>query len=328
MGVLNATPDSFYAPSRIDPSRFDPQHVRGLAEQMLRDGADILDIGGESTRPGSEPVGIDEELRRVIPVLEALQGIQGSCAEPNIPLNPPSKGDFVREPTPSTQEDIVRESTPVAQGDKSRAEKKSPFEGGFRGMLDGTAISIDTYRAETARRAIALGATMVNDITALRGDPELAGVVADHGVQCVLMHMLGTPSTMQQHPRYDDVVGDIMAFFEERLDFAVEAGIAEDAIWLDPGFGFGKTVEHNLILLRRLREFTRLGRPILVGTSNKSTIGTVLKVEPHDRLEGTAATVAVAICNGASAVRVHDVKPMARVATMCDAILGRNTHDT
>ncbi|MEX2015721.1 MAG: dihydropteroate synthase [Candidatus Hydrogenedentales bacterium] len=260
MGVLNATPDSFYGPSRV----CDPVEARARVEQMIQDGADLIDIGGESTRPGAEPAGLDEELRRVLPLFEALDGVHA-------------------------------------------------------------ALSVDTYRAETARRACTLGATMINDITALRGDPAMAEVAAATGVGVVLMHMLGQPRTMQQNPQYDDVVDDLCVFFEERLAFATRAGIDEARLWIDPGFGFGKTPEHNLELLRRLGEFKRLGRPILVGTSNKSTIGKVLGDLPvDDRLEGTAATVAVAIVNGADAVRVHDVKAMARVARMTDAIMGRN----
>lgn len=260
MGVLNATPDSFYGPSRV----CDPANARAQADGMVRDGAHIIDIGGESTRPGAEPVGLDEELRRVVPIFEALQGIDA-------------------------------------------------------------ALSIDTYRAETARRACALGATMINDITALRGDPAMVTAAAETGADVVLMHMLGEPRTMQRDPQYHDVVADLCAFFFERIGFAVAAGIDEGRLWIDPGFGFGKTPEHNLELLRRLGEFKRLGRPILVGTSNKSTIGKVLGDLPvKDRLEGTAASVAVGIMNGADAVRVHDVKAMARVARMTDAILGRN----
>ena len=258
MGVLNVTPDSFYGPSRV----LDPNVALERARQMTADGADILDIGGESSRPGSDPLSVGDELERVVPVLEALSG---------------------------------------------------------RGLR----ISIDTYHAETARRAIELGATMVNDITALRGDPEMAEVVAESGAECVLMHMLGTPKTMQTDPKYGDVVDDICAFFEERIGFACKAGIAEDRIWIDPGFGFGKKVGHNLEVLRRLAEFKRFSRPLLVGTSNKSTIGAVLAMASEDdRTEGTAATVAIAVMNGADAVRVHDVRAMARVARMCDAVTG------
>lgn len=256
MGVLNVTPDSFYADSRL----YSAADAEARARKMREDGADWIDIGGESSRPGAEPVGLDEELRRVLPAVEAVA-----------PL--------------------------------------------------GIQVSVDTYRAETARRALAAGATMVNDITALCGDPAMAGVVAESGCLCVLMHMQGDPKTMQSAPRYADVVDEISAFFEERIAFAEAAGIRREQLWLDPGFGFGKTVEHNLELLRRLDAFQRFGLPVLIGTSNKSTIGAVLGTPVDERAEGTAATVAVAIMKGAACVRVHDVKAMARVARMTDAIL-------
>jgi len=262
MGILNITPDSFHAPSRVQT----PQDAAARARQMSADGADILDIGGESTRPGSEPVGLDEELRRIVPVFESLRG-------------------------------------------------------------EGLRLSMDTYRAETARRALALGASMVNDITGLRGDPEMAQIIAESGAECVIMHMQGVPKTMQAAPEYTDVMDEILRFFEERIEFACKAGIPENRIWLDPGFGFGKKVGHNLTILRRLAELKRLGRPVLMGTSNKSTISAVLGVPADQRFEGTAATVALAIANGANAVRVHDVRAMARVARMCDAVLGRSHHE-
>lgn len=255
MGVMNLTPDSFYDGGKVQT----PAQARARAEELIRDGADWLDLGGESSRPGAAPIGLDEELRRVIPALEAIQGLN-----------------------------VQR--------------------------------SVDTYRAETARRALALGARMVNDITALRHDPEMAAVIAESGCQCVLMHMRGTPETMQQAPRYDNLIDEICAFFEERLRAAAAGGIRDAQIWLDPGFGFGKTPAHNLLLLRELRQFKQFGLPLLIGTSNKATIGVVLDAPVTERLEGTAATVAIAIWNGADAVRVHDVKTMARVARMCDAI--------
>ncbi len=255
MGVINVTPDSFYDGGKYPTL----EAARAHAEQLVREGADWLDIGGESSRPGAAPVGLDEELRRVLPVLEALKGI-------------------------------------------------------------GAPLSIDTYRAETARRALALGAAMVNDISALRGDPDMAEVVAESGCRCVLMHMQGTPRNMQEAPHYSDVVSEICAFFEERIAAAVKAGVREDQIWLDPGFGFGKTVEHNLALLRRLPEFKQFGRPLLIGTSNKSTIGAVLDVSLEERLEGTAATVAIAVFLGVDAIRVHDVRTMKRVARMSEAV--------
>lgn len=258
MGVMNMTPDSFYDGGKLPDA--EAAHMAALAH--IADGADLLDVGGESSRPGAEPVAPDEELRRVLPVVEALAELD-------------------------------------------------------------VAISIDTYRASTARAALDAGAALVNDITALRGDPEMALVVAEVGCACVLMHMQGTPQTMQKAPTYQNVVDDICAFFEERIQFALSHGIAEEHIWLDPGFGFGKTPSQNLEILRRFAEFKRFGRPLLVGTSNKSTIGKVLGTTVDDRTEGTAATIAVAIMNGADVVRVHDVRVMARVARMTDAILGR-----
>jgi dihydropteroate synthase len=258
MGVLNITPDSFYDGGRWADAPRAIEHARTLAA----DGAGVIDAGAESSRPGAEPVGLDEELRRLEPLLERA-------------------GDL------------------------------------------GAPLSIDTYRAETARRAIEAGAVMVNDITALRGDPDMGAVVAETGVQCILMHMLGRPQTMQDRPRYDDVVEDICGFFGKRIEYALAEGIREDQLWLDPGFGFGKTVEDNLALLRRMREFKRFSLPILIGPSNKSTIGKVLDAGIDERGAGTAATVAASIVNGADAVRVHDVREMARVVRMTDAIIGK-----
>lgn len=260
MGVLNATPDSFYAPSRVESS----SDVIDRARTMVDHGADIIDVGGESSRPGADPVTPEDERSRVLPQLEVLRDLD-------------------------------------------------------------VALSIDTYNAGTAKQALETGATMVNDITALRGDPEMADVVAAAGADCVLMHMQGMPKTMQLAPKYTDIIDDLCAFFEERIAFATGRGILEENLWLDPGFGFGKTVGHNLIVLRRLGELKRFGLRLLIGTSNKSTIGTVLDLPVHERAEGTAATIAIAIHNGADCVRVHDVEAMARVARMTDAILGR-TH--
>jgi len=262
MGACNVTPDSFYDGGKFSSAEAAADQVRLLAE----DGADIIDIGGESSRPGSDPVSTDEEQARVFPVLDNL-------SESNLKL------------------------------------------------------SVDTYHAETARGALARGVTMINDITALRGDPEMASVVAEANCDCVLMHMQGDPKRMQDAPRYTDVVDDVCAFFEERITFAASSGIREDRIWIDPGFGFGKTVGHNLELLRRLEEFGQFGRPILIGTSNKSTIGAVLDLPVNDRAEGTAATVAAAVLNGADAIRVHDVKSMKRVAAMADAIAGKKRYE-
>jgi dihydropteroate synthase len=243
MGVVNVTPDSF-----SDGGVFlRPDAAATEAYGMLAEGAAIVDIGGESTRPGSEGVPLDEELRRVEPVLHALTG----------------------EP-----------------------------------------VSIDTSKSEVARMAIECGAVMVNDVTALRGDPELAGVVADADAYLCLMHMLGEPRTMQNEPRYDDVVSEVAAFLEERLAFATDAGIPEEHICLDPGIGFGKTVEHNLELLRRLGEIVALGRPVLVGASRKRFLGRVLG-DPEATTGPVAAGVAVAVLayeHGASIIRAHDVR--------------------
>lgn len=256
MGILNVTPDSFF-----DGGRFTGVDAAvAEAGRMNEAGAHWIDVGGESSRPGAAPVGIEEELRRVLPVIEGIASL-------------------------------------------------------------GVKISVDTYRAGTACRALDAGASMVNDITGLRGDPEMAALVAERGCACVIMHMLGAPKTMQNDPIYGDVVDDICAFFEERLAALTSAGVDEDRIWLDPGFGFGKTPTHNLTLMRRLGSFRRFGRPLLIGTSNKSTIGSVLDLPPEDRLEGTAATVAIGVWNGADAVRVHDVRAMTRVVRMTEALL-------
>lgn len=258
MGILNVTPDSFYDGGRY----LDTRAALQRALQMAEEGADIIDIGGESTRPGSEPVSEEEELRRVLPIIEAVR-------------------------------------THV-----------------------GVPISIDTTKSGVAERALQAGACMVNDISGLGFDTRMAEVVARYGALCCIMHIQGTPQTMQRSPHYTDVVADISTYFHQRLALAEQAGIPRQHIWLDPGIGFGKTVEHNLEILRRLREFTAFGLPILIGTSRKSFIGKVLGDLPiEERLEGTAATVAVAILNGASAVRVHDVRAMVRVARMTDAIV-------
>jgi dihydropteroate synthase len=256
MGVVNVTPDSF-----SDGGAFlRPEAAATEAYGMLGAGAAIVDIGGESTRPGSDGISLDEELRRVEPVLGALRG----------------------EP-----------------------------------------VSIDTSKAEVARIALECGAVMVNDVTALRGDPELAGVVADADAYLCLMHMLGEPRTMQDDPRYDDVVSEVVAFLEERLAAAVSAGIAEERICLDPGIGFGKTAEHNLEVLARLEEIVALGRPVLVGASRKRFLGRVLG--DRDALTGPlAAGVAVAVLayeRGASMFRVHDVREHVEALTAARAVV-------
>jgi len=258
MGVLNVTPDSF-----SDGGRYlEPETARCRAIEMAGDGADIIDIGGESSRPGADPLSASEELGRIERVVPAV------CSA-------------------------------------------------------GFAVSIDTYKAEVARWAVRCGAAVVNDITGLRGDPAMADVVAEAGCYLVIMHMLGTPRTMQTAPQYADVVDDLKCFFEERIEYATTRGIEHDRILLDPGIGFGKTVDHNLELLRRLNEFTALGCPILVGPSRKSFIGAVLGLDVGDRLEGTAGAVVCAVMNGAHVVRVHDVREMARVVKMVDAVMGR-----
>jgi len=257
MGVVNVTPDSF-----SDGGAFlHPTAAITEARGMIDEGAAIVDIGGESTRPGSEGVSLDEELRRIEPVLAALFDV----------------------PT-----------------------------------------SIDTSKAEVARRAIAAGAVLVNDVTSLRGDPELAGVVADSDACLCLMHMLGEPRTMQEDPRYEDVVSDVKAFLEERLTFATAAGIEEERICLDPGIGFGKTVEHNVELLARLEEIVALGRPVLVGASRKRFLGRLLGDE--SALTGpVSAGVAVAVMayeRGASIFRVHDVREHVEALTAARALAG------
>ena len=264
MGVVNVTPDSF-----SDGALYlEPGAAIACAVRLVEEGAEIIDIGGESTRPRAEPVSAAEELRRVQPV---LAGLAAAFAAGSMP--------------------------PV--------------------------ISIDTTKASVARAALDAGATLVNDVTALRGDPEMAGVVADGGAECCLMHMQGEPRTMQREPRYEDVVDDVKAFLEQRLAHAVGEGIAEHRILLDPGIGFGKTVEHNLELLRRLGELAELGRPLVVGTSRKSFIGRILAgAGPAERLPGTIATCLIAYERGASVLRVHDVAPVRAALAVAAATLG------
>ena len=257
MGVVNVTPDSF-SDAGVN---LDPADAIASARKMVIDGAVIVDVGGESTRPGSEGVTLEEELRRVLPVLEGLA--------PEVP------------------------------------------------------ISIDTAKAEVARRALALGAELVNDVTALRGDPELAGVVADSGAYLCLMHMRGRPRTMQDDPRYGDVVSDVAAFLEERLAFAVASGIREELVCLDPGIGFGKTVEQNLELVRRLPELAALGRPLLVGLSRKSSLGRIAG-DPEARTGSTAASVAAAVAayeRGAAIIRAHDVREHIEALAVAKAVV-------
>ena len=244
MGVVNVTPDSFSDGGTFDDDADAVRHARRLVEE----GAAIVDVGGESTRPGAAPVPAEEERRRVVPVVEGL----------------------------------------AALGLDAR-------------------ISVDTMKLEVARAAVDAGATYVNDVTAFRHDPDLAGLVADRGLECCLMHMLGEPRTMQRDPRYDDVVSDVKAFLEERLAAAVAAGVPEERVQLDPGIGFGKTLEHNLELLRRLGEIAAIGRPVVLGTSRKSFIGRITGRDVAGRVHGTVATCVLGYERGARVFRVHDV---------------------
>jgi len=258
MGILNVTPDSF-----SDGGKFHKlEDALSQAHRLIAAGADIIDIGGESTRPGAKNVPVHEELKRVIPVISALR-------------------------------------------------KKKIL------------ISIDTRKAAVAEAALSAGAHIINDISALRHDPRMAKVAAKYKVPVILMHMLKNPKTMQKNPVYKDLIFDIMTYFQESLEIAGRAGIKENRLIIDPGFGFGKTVEHNLEILKRLKEFKVLGRPILIGTSRKSTIGKILSLPPSERLMGTAATVAIAISNGVDIIRVHDVAAMKKAAKMTDAIVRR-----
>ncbi len=257
MGVVNVTPDSF----SDGGVNLDPETAIAAARLMAGEGAAIVDVGGESTRPGSGGVTAGEELRRIVPVLEGLAG--------EVP------------------------------------------------------VSIDTAKAEVARRALALGAEMVNDVTALRADPDLTGVVAAAGCYLCLMHMQGEPRTMQLDPTYDDVVSDVAAFLEERLEFAVSQGIAEERICLDPGIGFGKTVEQNFELIRRLDELVALGRPVLIGFSRKSSLGRILG-DPDARTGPLSASIAVAVAayeRGATIIRAHDVREHVEALAAAQAVI-------
>jgi dihydropteroate synthase len=257
MGVVNVTPDSF-----SDGGLYlDPERAIAHGEELAAAGAEILDIGGESTRPGAEEVSAAEELRRIEPVVAGLAG-------------------------------------------------------------GGAAISIDTSKRAVAAAALDAGAEIVNDVTALRGDPGLAALCAERGATVILMHMLGTPRTMQDEPRYDDVVEDVKALLADRVEAATAAGIAEERIWLDPGIGFGKSVEHNLELLRRLAELGELGRPLVVGTSRKSFIGRVDGSDAGERLGGTIASSILAAAEGAEVLRVHDVAEVGQAMAVAEAILG------
>lgn len=262
MGVLNVTPDSFSDGGQY----FDRETALRRAYELVEEGADIIDIGGESTRPGAEPVSLEEEIERTIPVIEHIA---------------------------------------------------------FR---IGVPISIDTYKSEVARRALDAGATIVNDISGLRFDPAMAPLLARYNAMVIIMHMKGTPRDMQKDPRYDDVVREVSLFLEERARAAIDEGISEDRIVIDPGIGFGKTVNHNLEIMRRLEEFKSLGFPLLVGTSRKSFIGAVLDAPVNERVLGTAATVSFAVEKGADIIRVHDVKEMLQVIRMTEAMKEGRQH--
>jgi dihydropteroate synthase len=260
MGILNVTPDSFSDGGHFTDVPRAVEH--GLA--MEREGASIIDVGGESTRPGAEPVSARDELERVVPVIEGLR----------------------------------------AAG------------------LEAT-ISIDTSKAAVAEAALDAGAEIVNDVSALRADAAMGPLVAARNVPCVLMHMLGEPRTMQRDPRYEDVVGEVRAFLQERLRAALDAGIAEERIWLDPGIGFGKTVEHNLSLLRELPRLTELGRPLVIGTSRKSFLGKLTGRDFAGLAAATVATSVLAYERGARVFRVHDVAPTRDALVVCAATVGR-----
>jgi dihydropteroate synthase len=243
MGVLNVTPDSFSDGGEW----FDFEAAVEHGRRLIAEGAELLDVGGESTRPGADPVSLEDEVARVVPVVAALAGA-------------------------------------------------------------GAQLSVDTAKAEVARAALDAGATLVNDVTAFRGDPAMAALVAERGCDCCLMHMLGEPRTMQDDPRYDDVVSEVAAFLAQRADAALAAGVARERIMVDPGIGFGKTLDHNLELLHRLEEIAALGFPVILGTSRKSFLGRLTGREnPHERAVATAATSVLGLERGASIFRVHDV---------------------
>jgi len=257
MGVLNVTPDSFSDGGRF----FKLEEAVKQGIKLAEEGADIIDIGGESTRPGSEPVPIEEELRRIIPVIEQLAQI-------------------IKVP-----------------------------------------ISIDTYKSKVAKEALDAGAWMVNDISGLRFDPEMKKVIAEYDVPVVLMHIQGTPRNMQENPKYENLLEDIKSYLNQSISIAEEAGIGEDKIIIDPGIGFGKTLDDNLKILKNLREFKSLEKPVMIGVSRKSFIGKILDLPTDERLEGSLVSMAVAIMNGANILRVHDIKESKRVAKLVDAIL-------
>jgi dihydropteroate synthase len=262
MGVLNVTPDSFADGGRF----FDPDAALAQARALIVAGADILDIGGESTRPFADPVPLDEELRRVVPVIETL------APEINVP------------------------------------------------------ISIDSYKAQVARAALNAGAAIINDISALRFDPDMAATAARFGAAVILMHMQGTPRTMQDAPHYEDVLGEVRGFLKDRIHAVVEAGLPEESLIVDPGIGFGKRIEDNLALIDGLDAFLDLGRPICVGVSRKAFIGRILDLPVSDRLEGTIAAAVLCADRGAHILRVHDVGAVRRALRVAEAVKENVSH--
>ncbi len=257
MGILNVTPDSFSDGGQF----FNKDRAVEQAFRMIEDGADIIDVGGESTRPGAAEVSVKEEIKRVVPIIKAI---------------------------------TKQASVPV---------------------------SIDTYKASVAEAAVSAGASMINDISGLRFDPEMPDLVAKSKVPVVIMHIQGTPKNMQRHPYYKALIPEIMDYLREGIRIARRSGISDEKIIIDPGIGFGKTVAHNLEIINRLNEFTGFEKPILLGHSRKAFIGNILDDAPAaDRLEGTAAAAAIGIFNGADIIRVHDIKEMARVARIADEI--------
>lgn len=255
-GILNVTPDSFSDGGEF----FDPRRAVEHALEMVQAGADFIDIGGESTRPNAQPVNVEDELKRVLPVVEGIR------ASSDIP------------------------------------------------------ISVDTTKAEVARRALERGVEIINDISSLQADPEMGKVVAGSGAGLILMHMIGTPQTMQNNPQYEDVVADVESFLEVRLEAAQRMGIESECLCVDPGIGFGKTLDHNLALLGAGWRFRALGVPVLVGASRKSFIGKLLNATPDDRLEGSVAAAVAAVLNGADIVRVHDVAETRKACAIADAL--------
>ena len=262
VGVLNVTPDSF-----SDGGRYlDPENAIARGVKLAEEGADLIDIGGESSRPGARPVSAEEELERVVPV---IRGLRRALSVP---------------------------------------------------------LSIDTYKARVARVAIEEGVDVVNDISAMRFDPEMVRVIAAAKVPVVLMHMQGTPRTMQERPYYRDVVEEVKGFLQERIEFALESGVGPEQILVDPGIGFGKELEHNLALLRGLAALASLGRPILVGPSRKTFIGKILGVGPEERLEGSLAAAVAAVLAGANMIRIHDVREARRAIGIADALRYGSLH--